>query len=135
MRFVIIEDNPADVLLMKEALRHAGITAEISHFADGAGAVEAMRGNDKTWSPPLPNLVLLDLNMPRVTGFDVLRELRSTPRLEQVPVAVVTSSDSPRDIEEATRLGARRYIRKPVDLHEFFETVGTAVREMLDEAA
>ena len=67
--------------------------------------------------------------------FDVLRELRGTPRLESVPVAVVTSSNSPRDIEEATRLGASRYIRKPVDLHEFFETVGTMVREILAEAA
>lgn len=135
MRFIIIEDNPADVLLMKEALRHAGITAEISHYSDGAGAVEAMRSNHHAWSPPLPSLVLLDLNMPRVSGFDVLRELRGTPRLERVPVAVVTSSNSPRDIEEATRLGASRYIRKPVDLHEFFETVGTVVREILAEAA
>src|SRR5258708_17345345 len=98
MHFVIIEDNPADVLLMKEALEHHGIKAEISHFSDGAGALEAMRSNHETWTAPPPSLVLLDLNMPRVSGFDVLRELRGTPRLKHVPVAVVTSSHSPTDI-------------------------------------
>jgi two-component system, response regulator len=78
---------------------------------------------------------LLDLNMPRVSGFDVLREIRGTPRLQHVPVAVVTSSHSPADMAEATRLGASRYIRKPVDLHEFFAMVGTTVRGILAEAA
>jgi CheY-like chemotaxis protein len=135
MRFVIIEDNPADVLLMKEALEHEGIKAEISHFSDGADAVQAMRSNHATWADTPPSLVLLDLNMPRVSGFDVLREIRGTPRLQHVPVAVVTSSHSPTDMAEATRLGASRYIRKPVDLHEFFAMVGNTVRGILAEAA
>lgn len=134
MRFVIIDDNPADVLLMKEALNHAGIEAEIKDFRDGAGALDAMRAQHETWGPPPPTLVMLDLNMPRVSGFDVLRELRSTPDLQHVPVAVITSSSSPRDMEEASRLGASRYIRKPIDLNEFFVTIGSAVREMVTAA-
>lgn len=135
MRFVIVEDNPADVLLIKEALRQAGIQADIRDFADGAGALKAIRTRHETWGPPPPNLVLLDLNMPRVSGFEVLRELRSTPDLQDVPVAVVTSSSSPRDMEQASRLGASRYIKKPLDLHEFFTTIGSAVRELLATAA
>src|SRR5438105_15548672 len=109
-----------------EALQQQGLTAEVSHFLDGAHAVDAIRSGHETWAPA-PNLVLLDLNMPRVSGFDVLRELRGTPRLKNVPVAVVTSSHSPKDIEEAARLGASLYIKKPVDLHDFIATVGSAV--------
>lgn len=134
VRFVIIEDNPADVMLIKAALQHAGIQAEINDFSDGAGALDAMRANHKSWGPPPPSLVLLDLNMPRVSGFDVLRELRNTPFLRHVPVAVVTSSNSPRDMEEASRLGANRYVKKPLDLQEFFSTIGSAVRELLPVA-
>ena len=129
MRLVIVEDNPADVTLFMEALRFHKITADVSQFQDGASAVATLQSN-RTLSTPPPNLVFLDLNMPRVSGFDVLRLLRGIPECAGVPVAVFTSSQSPVDTENARKLGANRVVRKPTDLREFFDVVSLTIREL-----
>jgi CheY-like chemotaxis protein len=128
MRIVIIEDNPADFRLFKEALSFSGIDAEVSHFADGLAAVSAIESWRAPWHPP-PDIVFLDLNMPRISGFDVLALLRSSPAGAAIPVAIFTSSQAPADIQRAAELHANRFIRKPTALHEFFSVVASTVRD------
>jgi CheY-like chemotaxis protein len=129
MRLVVIDDNPADVLLIKEALRFNHIDARVSQFDDGRPALESLRQQRDPWIP-LPSLVFLDLNMPHVHGFDVLKELRSTSETAKVPIAVLTSSQSATDIEHAEELGATRVLRKPTDLLQFFAVISNTVNEL-----
>jgi CheY-like chemotaxis protein len=128
MRIVIIEDNPADLRLFKEALSFSGIQAELSHFPDAVAAIATIRSEQAPWKPP-PDLVFLDLNMPRVSGFDVLALLRSTPAYSETPVAIFTSSQAPADRERAAQLQASRFIRKPTSLRDFFNVVTSTIRE------
>ena|SRR5688572_11757441 len=128
MRIVIVEDNPADVRLFTEALRFSGIDAEVSHVADPMAAVAAIRSGHEPWVPP-PDIVFLDLNMPRMSGFDVLSLLRSTPASAAVPVAIFTSSEAPADVDRAAELQANRFIRKPTALQDFFDVVRSTLRD------
>lgn len=134
IKLVLIEDNPADVKLLREALKFANIAADLIHFSDGVEAVENLRSEARGWQPP-PDLVFLDLNMPRLNGFDVLERIRCTPCCTSVPVAIFTSSHSPGDVERATTLRANRFIRKPTELFQFFEVVALAVRELAGKPA
>jgi two-component system, chemotaxis family, response regulator Rcp1 len=128
IRIVIIEDNPADLRLFKEALRFFEIEAEVTHFPDGVTAVATIQSQQAPWNPP-PDLVFLDLNMPRVSGFDVLTMLRSTPAYAETPVAIFTSSQAPADIDRAEELRASRFLQKPTSLRDFFNVVSSTVRE------
>jgi CheY-like chemotaxis protein len=129
MRMIVIEDNPADVRLVREALKYSGIDIEVSHFPDGLAAVAMLQSGGQPWSPP-PEIVLLDLNMPRMSGFDVLETLRGTPEFESTRIVVFTSSQSPADMEMASKLRADRFVRKPTELREFFDVVSSTVREL-----
>lgn len=129
MRIVIVEDNPADVLLFKEALAFHGIEADITHFPDGLAAVTALESEQDVWRPP-PDIVFLDLNLPRLNGFEVLRMLRDTDQGSHVRVVIFTSSQAPADIEKAHTLRADRFLRKPTDLLAFFDVVSSTVREL-----
>ncbi|HYP13423.1 MAG TPA: response regulator [Bryobacteraceae bacterium] len=133
MRIVVVEDNPADFRLFKEALTFLGIAADICHFPDGVTAAAAIRAEQAPWKPP-PDLVFLDLNMPRVSGFEVLELLRSTPDCAAVPVAVFTSSQAPSDADRAAKLNADRFLRKPTSLREFFDVVEGTIRELASPA-
>ena len=128
IRIVVIEDNPADFRLIREALNFAHIEAQVSHFSDPTAAIAAITSEQAPWNPP-PDVVFLDLNMPRVSGFDVLALLRSRPGGATIPVAIFTSSQAPADMERATQLHANRFIRKPTALNEFFNAVSSTVRE------
>lgn len=125
---MLVEDNPADVFLIKEALRSHGVPFRLRWFPDGEGAVsytdELQRHSD------IPDLILLDLNLPRLNGKEVLTRIRMNPNLAQVPVAILTSSDSAQDRRETARLGANCYIRKPPTLDEFLGVGGT-IKELL----
>ena len=126
-RVVLIEDNPADILLIREAVRHKGLAIELVSYPD---VPEAIAGLEDTASA-IPDAILVDLNLPRGEGMTVIRALRGSARLGGVPVAVLTSSESPRDLEEAERLQVTRYIHKPSTLDEFLERVGDAVAELV----
>jgi CheY-like chemotaxis protein len=129
---ILIEDNPADVRLVKEALRYSGMNVDVTHFADGLAAVSTLRSGEHAWHPP-PDIVFLDLNMPRLSGFDVLEVLRDTPECDEVPIVVFTSSQSPVDVQKAHGLGVDRFVRKPTELYEFFDVVGSTVRDLVGD--
>jgi CheY-like chemotaxis protein len=129
---VIVEDNPADVLLVREALQVHHVNCSLETHDNGEGAVQALsRRADGAAS--LPDLVLLDWNLPTIGGADVLRAIRDRPQFRSVPVAILTSSGSPQDRAQALSLGATRFIQKPMGLDDFIDQVGQQVRELLNQ--
>lgn len=127
-KVVLIEDNPADVFLIKEALRAHKIEFELSWISDGEEALQRIESPTKNQPPP--DLILLDLNLPKVDGKELLARIRANPELAGTRVAVLTSSDSPSDRRETAELGADSYIKKPPTLDEFL-AVGATIRELL----
>jgi DNA-binding response OmpR family regulator len=115
----LVEDNADDEALTLRALSKHGIANEIIVLRDGVEALEYLLAPDK----PLPHLVLLDLNLPRVNGLEVLQRLRIESRTKLLPVVILTSSNEERDLINGYRLGANSYVRKPVDFVQFSEAV------------
>ena len=128
MNIFLAEDHGPDVFLIKEALQRAGICFELQHCADGEEAIDELLG---TTLEVRPDLILLDINLPKRTGFDVLMCLRENSALASVPVIILTSSRSPRDKMEADRLGASAFISKPPDLQEFLASIGNTAASLL----
>lgn len=124
-RIVLVEDQPDDELLVIRALRKHHIGNEIEVARDGAEALDLLlgQGPGNGDARALPQVVLLDLMLPKVDGFEVLRRLRAQPRTRHLPVVVLTSSDEERDLVESYRFGANSFVQKPVDFHEFSEAV------------
>ncbi|WP_406672371.1 response regulator [Natronospira sp.] len=123
---MLVEDNQDDVDLTVRALRKCGISNEIWVARDGVEALEMLHleGESASSPPSLPVVVLLDLQMPRVDGFEVLRKLRASERYRFLPVVVLTSSAEDRDKAEAYSLGANSYVQKAIDSEAFLEAVG-----------
>ena len=123
---LLVEDTPSDVALTLDALRRAHVANEVVVVRDGAAALDylfarnAWAGRDTT---ELPQVMLLDLNLPQVSGLQVLRAIRDDPRTRAVPVIILTSSREDQDILEGYSLGANSYIVKPVDFDQFAEAV------------
>ncbi len=116
---LLVEDNAEDLELALRALRGKGLDREVLVARDGVEARELLA------TAALPRVILLDLKLPRVGGAEVLRALKSDPRLRAIPVVVFTSSREPSDIAEAYRLGANSYVVKPLDPDAFAEHVAT----------
>ena len=116
VQILLAEDNPADVYLIEEALREHKVPFRITVAEDGEAAMAMVASGEVQ-----PDLILLDLNMPKRSGGEVLTHIRAQPHCRTTPVIVLTSSDSPADREEALRLGATSYIRKPTGLDEFLQ--------------
>ena len=126
-----VEDEPDDVFFMIRACKHAGIESLIQTVPDGHEAIRYLSGEGKYANRdryPLPRLVLLDLHMPDLSGFDVLRWIRNTPHVASIPVLVLTSSSAERDIGKATELGANGYLVKPGSPDELL-TMTKALRD------
>jgi DNA-binding response OmpR family regulator len=117
---LLVEDDPDHEALAIRALRKANVVNEIEVARDGAEALAYMQGI-ATGANPLPQLVLLDLKLPKVDGLEVLRSIRATAKTAILPVVVLTSSDEERDIVASYRLGVNSYIRKPVNFTDFAE--------------
>jgi chemotaxis family two-component system response regulator Rcp1 len=129
-RILLAEDNPADVYLIREALKEHGVECAMQVASDGKevlSLIAAEPGGDEEFG-----LIILDLNLPRHDGIEILERLRESTRLAHVPVVVLTSSDSPQDRLVATHLGARRYLRKPSSLEQFLD-LGATFRELLGQ--
>lgn len=122
---LLVEDNPDDEALTLRALKKNHILNPVAVARDGVEALDYLlaRGPHQAQPPPLPQVVLLDLKLPKVDGLEVLRRLRAEPATRLLPVVVLTSSNEERDLVESYRLGANSYVRKPVDFAAFIEAV------------
>jgi len=121
---LLVEDNPDDEALTLRAFKKHNITNEVVVAHDGAEALEYLFGTGRYAGRDLevtPQLILLDLKLPKVDGLEVLRQLRADDRTRLLPVVVLTSSTEERDLVESYRLGANSYVRKPVDFTQFVE--------------
>lgn len=121
---LLVEDNAGDIRLIKEALNDAKIHVHITVAHDGVEALALLRREEN----PVPDLILLDLNLPRMSGHDVLAAIKQDERLRRVPVVIVTSSKADKDIAASYDLHANCFVTKPVDLDQFFNVV-QAIRE------
>jgi CheY-like chemotaxis protein len=134
---LLVEDDPADVQIAQRALAATGGRADLIVVRDGVEAVDYLLrrgpyGADPGWRSPA--LVLLDLNLPRVHGLDVLRQIRAQPPLSSVPVIVLTTSRHPEDVRQTYAAGANTYIEKPQDFDRFVEVLQTIQHYWLDTA-
>lgn len=123
---LLVEDSPDDVDLTLRALKKNQISNRIVVAGDGAEALEYLHGQagePARYRQPLPQVVLLDLKLPKVDGLEVLRAVRAHPRTRLLPVVVLTSSKEERDLVESYSLGANSYVRKPVSFEDFLEAV------------
>lgn len=120
---LMVEDNPGDVLLVREALGDAGMQHRLHVASDGVEAISFLHREGKYASAPCPNLILLDLNLPRRDGRDVLRDIKSDSRLRKIPAIVMTSSAAEEDIRRSYDLHANCYLTKGADWNEFRQVV------------
>ena len=122
-RILLVEDDPRDVEFTMAAFKASKLANPVEVVNDGAAALELLARNASGAKPEawLPQLVLLDLHLPKLHGLEVLRRIKADRRLVEIPIVVLTASRSDRDIHEATRLGADAYLIKPVDFHRFAE--------------
>ena len=118
---LLVEDDPDDVALTLRAFQKNGIRNEVVVVTDGEEALRFLRADPA--ARPLPALILLDINLPKIRGLDVLRSLRADERTRYLPVVVHTTSNEERDIARGYELGANSYVRKPVDFEQFLESV------------
>ncbi|OWL83988.1 two-component system, unclassified family, response regulator [Halopseudomonas aestusnigri] len=116
---LLVEDNPDDIALMLHALKNNGINTPVLVAEDGEQALQQLYGEQHGDHRQIPALILLDLNLPKLSGLEVLRQLRANDTTRMVPVVVLTSSLEPSDRLQAYQSGANSYVRKPVDFDEF----------------
>jgi len=134
---LLVEDNPADVKITERALRDSGFPVELLVVRDGQEAVDYLlrqgpHADNAGWRSP--DLILLDLNLPRLNGRQVLEKIRATPALKAVPVIVLTTSRRLEDIQEMYAAGANTYIEKPQNFNRFVQVLQTIQRYWLDTA-
>lgn len=122
LRILLVEDSPSDVRLIREALKETPVPVQITVAQDGVEAMDYLHASEAGQSVR-PDLVLLDLNLPRKNGREVLAEVKNSPNLKQIPVLVMTSSRADEDIAQAYSLNANCYITKPGDLQEYINVV------------
>jgi chemotaxis family two-component system response regulator Rcp1 len=120
---LLVEDNPADVVLTRENLELSKILHELHVASDGVEAMAFLRREPPHQEAPTPDLILLDLNLPRMDGREVLEQLKIDPLLLRIPVVVLTSSDAEQDVVRSYDLHANAYVTKPVDLEGFGKIV------------
>lgn len=134
---LLVEDNPADIQITRRALRDSRIPVELIVVRDGQEAVDYLLrqgSHAATASWRKPDLILLDLNLPRLTGREVLQRVRTTEMLRLVPVVVLSTSNRQEDVEDLYAGGANTYIEKPQDFARFVEVLQTIQRYWLDHA-
>ena len=123
VEILLVEDNLADARLTIEAMKEAKVHNRLTHVQDGEEALAFLRHEGRYAQAPRPDLILLDLNMPRKDGREVLAAIKADGRLRRIPVVVLTSSEAEEDILKAYNLNANCYVTKPVDLDQFLKVV------------
>jgi len=130
---LLAEDNPADVYLIREALKEHHVECQIRVASDGQDVLQIIAGAAPQPAAGRFHLIILDLNLPRHDGIEILQRLKENTRMANIPVVVLTSSDSPRDQLMANQLGATRYMRKPSSLEQFLG-LGAVFKDLLQES-
>ena len=120
---LLVEDNPGDVRLTREAFKEGNITDALHVVTDGVEALDFLHQRGEHADAPRPDIILLDLNLPRKNGDEVLEEINDDPELSQIPVIVMTSSEAEEDIARSYKLHANAYLTKPIDPEEFVDVV------------
>lgn len=123
VEILLVEDSPGDITLTVEALRDAKVTNNLHVARDGEEAIAFLRRQGEYADAPRPDLILLDLNMPRKDGREVLADIKADEDLRRIPVVVLTTSQNEDDVAEAYNLSANCYVAKPVDLDQFLHVV------------
>lgn len=123
IEILLVEDSPADVRLTREALKDARVRNNVSVAVDGVDAMDFLHKRAQYANVPTPDLILLDLNLPRKDGREVLDEIKHDATLRRIPVVVLTTSQAERDILQSYQLNANAYVTKPVDLEQFLAAV------------
>jgi CheY-like chemotaxis protein len=123
LRILLVEDNPGDIELILEAFKECQITHDIDVVTDGQEAIDFLRRKEEYAQCKRPNLILLDLNLPKKDGKQVLQEIKNDPHLKRIPVIVLTSSAREEDVVKVYENYANCYVRKPVDLNDFLSLV------------
>ena len=126
-RLLVIEDNPADVHLLRRALATAGLDCHLTVIDDGADAITYIRNDQSTGTP---DLAIVDLNLPKHGGLEIIEQMHASPRFAGVPVVILSSSSSQRDRSQIEKFRVKRYIVKPAGLDEFM-AIGWQIRELL----
>jgi CheY-like chemotaxis protein len=122
-QILLVEDNPAEVRLLKEAFHESGDLQDIHVASDGVDALDFLYRRNEHTNKPRPDLILLDINLPKLTGHQVLEQIKEDPDLMQIPVLILTSSESRKDIERAYGNRANAYLQKPSDLPAYFRLI------------
>lgn len=125
IEILMVEDNPGDVRLTKEALKDAKVANTLHVVEDGVAALDFLYRRGEYAAAPRPDLVLLDLNLPKKNGREVLEEVKQDPHLKMIPVVILTTSQAEEDVLRAYSLHANCYITKPVDFSQFIKIVRT----------
>jgi len=123
IEILMVEDNPGDVRLTREALKGGKVWNQLHVVEDGVAALDFLHRRAPHADAPRPDLILLDLNLPRVDGREVLQEIKSDPELRRIPVVVLTTSQADEDIVRSYNLHANAYVTKPVDFDRFIAAV------------
>jgi len=123
IEILLVEDNPGDVRLTREALKEGRVLNNLHVAGDGVQALEFLRRTGKFAGSPTPDLIFLDLNLPRMDGRELLAEVKGDPNLRRIPVVILTTSKAEEDILKTYDLHANCYITKPVDLDQFITVI------------
>lgn len=125
VHILLVEDNEGDILLTKEALSEGKLSNRVSVIKDGWEAIQFLESQSKTQKENLPDLILMDVNLPKMNGHEVVRHLKSSPHLKHIPVIMLTTSVSPSDIAQSQQNQANCFITKPIQAGDFLKVVTT----------
>lgn len=120
---LLIEDNEGDILLIHEALEEADFNLNLHVIKNGRDALDYINQQASVSTFPMPNLIIMDINLPFLNGFEILSKLKTNPKTQKIPVNILTTSSSESDIEKAYKLHANCFTTKPVDMEEFMSTI------------
>jgi len=123
IEILMVDDDPGDVRITQEALKDAKVRNNLSVAKDGEEAMAFLRREGLHKNAPRPDIIFLDLNMPRKNGFETLKEIRADPTLASIPVVILTTSGAEKDIIESYKLHANCYVTKPVELDQFLHVI------------
>jgi len=125
IEILLVEDNPADARLTLEALKDSRVSNKLHHVKDGVDALSFLHRQPPYQGAPLPDMIFLDLNLPRKDGRELLEDIKKDPALRRIPVVILTTSEAEQDILKSYDLHANCYLTKPVDLDKFMSIVKT----------